>query len=351
MSAPSPGPARPTRSPRRASPVGRGTRAWRNLSRERRLAVFASLALFVTLFLPWYQETVIARGTTTLQNLSESLTGWGAFSFVEAAVLLVGVGVIALLFIRAEGHPFRVPFGDGAVITAAGFWTCVLVIWRIFDKQGTSNHGQLATTSGIEWGIFFALAAAAFLAYAGSRIRATTGPEDLHTDPGASRRADSSQRRRRGAVDPDAASGASRGAARGSAGELGAGSGAGADAPATDEIRPRRRRVERPDPGLFENVETEWPERPTEPRLTRRRMTDEERETEPGPPGSSPPAGGGAHPGAGDDTRPTEVTPGREATPGSEARTRQMTPPSTTAARRGRDADDQLTMPLDRQDQ
>jgi hypothetical protein len=348
MSEPS---SRPTRSPRRASPVGRVTRAWRNLSSERRLAVFASLALFVTLFLPWYQETVIARGTTTLQNLSESLTGWGAFSFVEAAVLLVAVGVIALVFIRAEGHPFRVPFGDGAVITAAGFWTCVLVIWRIFDKQGTSNHGQLATTSGIEWGIFFALAGAAFLAYAGSRIRATTGPEDLHTDPGATRRGDSSQRRRRRVVDPDAGRGASRGAGRGSATDRGAGPGAGPDTPAPDEIRPRRRRVERPDPELFENVETEWPERPTEPRLTRRRMTDEERATEPGPPGSSPPAGGDAHPGAGDDTRPTEATPGRKATPGSEARTRQMTPPSTTAARRGRDAEDQLTMPLDRDDQ
>ena len=46
------------------------------------------------------------------------------------------------------------------------------MVWRIFDKQGTSNHNQFATTSGIEWGIFVALAVAVFLTYAGNRIRA-----------------------------------------------------------------------------------------------------------------------------------------------------------------------------------
>ena len=29
------------------------------------------------------------------------------------------------------------------MITAAGFWTCVLIVWRIFDKQGTSGHGPV----------------------------------------------------------------------------------------------------------------------------------------------------------------------------------------------------------------
>ena len=61
--------------------------------------------------------------------------------------------------------------------TAAGFWTCVLIVWRIFDKEGTSRHGQIAYTSGIEWGIFVALAVAGLLAYAGSRIRIAHVPE------------------------------------------------------------------------------------------------------------------------------------------------------------------------------
>jgi hypothetical protein len=332
----------PPPSPR----VGSGfslPRAWRNLSQERRLAVYASLALFVSLFLPWYQETVIASGTTSLRSASASLTGWGAFSFVEAAVLLVACGVIALLFVRASGRAFRVPFGDGGVITAAGFWTCVLIVWRIFDKQGTSSHGVLATTSGVEWGIFVAFAVAALLAYAGSQIRATSGPDDLHLAPAGSRRARSRQRRQRGAPDrPDP----------------------GAE---QEEIRPLRSRVERRDRNLFETVDTDWPEEPTEPRLTRRRVTDDElrvgrlsgAEASPGTdypardaealdeagPTSSRRAASRRHDGAdaaGDGAG--------EPASASDARTRQMAPPSTPAARHPRDADDQLTMPLDRDD-
>ncbi len=167
--------------------AGRLRRAWRVLPPERRLAAYAACGLFFTLFLPWYQETVIASGRATrLQSLTESLTGWGAFSFVEAAVLLVAVGVLVLLVQRAEGRAFHLPGGDGWVITAAGAWTCLLIIWRIFDKQGADSHGQYATTSGIEWGIFVALAVAALLTYAGSRIRAAHQPEPpLPGEPGA----------------------------------------------------------------------------------------------------------------------------------------------------------------------
>ncbi len=152
--------------------------AWRKLPSERRLAAVAAILLFVSLFFPWYQETVIAKGSAAkLQSVSASMSGWGAFSFVEAAILLVAGAVLTLLYQRAEGRAFHIPGGDGGVIMAAGLWACVLVIWRIFDKQGTSSHGQFATTSGIEWGIFVALAVAGLLAYAGSRIRIAHVPE------------------------------------------------------------------------------------------------------------------------------------------------------------------------------
>ena len=177
-----------------AQRVGSGTsrlvRAWKALPNESRLAAYASVALFVTLFLPWYQVTLIATAKTArLQSASATITGWGAFSFVEAAVLIVAAGVLVLLFQRAEGRAFHLPGGDGGVIAAAGLWTCLLIVWRIFDKQGTSVRGPGATTSGIEWGIFIALAAAAFLAYSGSRIRAAHRPEPPlpgeHSPPGS----------------------------------------------------------------------------------------------------------------------------------------------------------------------
>ncbi len=161
-----------TATGRVGSGADRLSRAWRELATERRQAALAALGLFAALFLPWYQETVIATGGTRLQAARETLTGWASFSFVEAAVLLVAAGVLTLLFMRAEGRAFHLPGGDGWVITAAGFWTCLLIVWRIFDKQGTGSQGQFATSSGVEWGIFVALAVAALLTYSGTRVRA-----------------------------------------------------------------------------------------------------------------------------------------------------------------------------------
>jgi hypothetical protein len=181
---------------RTGSPPTRMLRAWRELPQERRLAALASVGLFFALFLPWYQETVFANGVTSLRSASSSLTGWGAFSFVEAAVLLVAAAVLILLFVRAEGQAFHVPGGDGGVITAAGFWTCVLIVWRIFDKEGTSRHGQIAYTSGIEWGIFVALGVAAVLTYAGSQIRLAHEPEPPLPGEQAQQRSGRRKRRR-----------------------------------------------------------------------------------------------------------------------------------------------------------
>ena len=159
------------------SGAGRLIRAWRAMPHERRLAAYASLGLFLTMFLPWYQRQFFVVIGGKLQPASDSQTAWGNFSFVEAAVLLVAAGVLTLLFQRAEGKAFHLPGGDGSVITVAGFWTCALIVWRIFDKQGGISRGQNVITYGIEWGIFVALAVAASLAYAGSRIRAAHRPE------------------------------------------------------------------------------------------------------------------------------------------------------------------------------
>ncbi|HSO97469.1 MAG TPA: hypothetical protein VLP43_00825 [Solirubrobacteraceae bacterium] len=163
------------RAARATSLGGRATRAWRVMSPEQRLAAGAAIGLFVALFLPWYQETIVTAGLRV--PVSASLTGWAAFSWVEAAVLLVAGGVLTLLFHRVEGRAFHLPGGDGVVIMAAGLWTCALVVWRVFDKEATPVKGPGISTSGIEWGIFVALGVAGVLAYAGSRLRAAHRPE------------------------------------------------------------------------------------------------------------------------------------------------------------------------------
>lgn len=147
--------------------------AWRRLGFEQRLAALAAAGLILTLFLPWYQETLVSARIGI--PLSATLSGWSAFSLAEAMVLLAAAGVLTLLFQRAEGHSFELPGGDGGVILGAGIWCCVLVVWRMFDKQEMSVSGPGIATAGTSWGIFVALGMAALLTYAGTRLR-SAGP-------------------------------------------------------------------------------------------------------------------------------------------------------------------------------
>ena len=149
--------------------------AWRALAPEGRLAAGAALALFVTMLLPWYQQTAVVSGRGQ-PLVSQNLSAFQVFSFVEAAVLLVALAVLALLFARAEGRAFHLPGGDGTVVMGAGLWVVLLLVWRLFDKPGIATRG-VAANVGVQWGIFFALAAAGLLAYAGSRMRRAALPE------------------------------------------------------------------------------------------------------------------------------------------------------------------------------
>ncbi|MGO9488154.1 MAG: hypothetical protein ACLQBB_03890 [Solirubrobacteraceae bacterium] len=150
--------------------VTRISRAWEAMDTDRHLALVGALGLFVSMFLPWYQQNAVVTSLKASPLQSRNLNAFQVFSFVEAAVLLVAVALLYMLYARAEGRTFTMPGGDGTVVFAAGVWTALLLIFRLFDKPGISSHG-VAGNVGVQWGIFFALAAAGLIAYAGSRMR------------------------------------------------------------------------------------------------------------------------------------------------------------------------------------
>src|SRR4051794_12380642 len=134
-----PGMAGASRSelPRRAAVGVLGT--WRRLNFEQRVAGVAALLLIVSTF--------------------------GPFSFVEAAIVVTGLAVLLLLRKRAEGREFHIPFGDGTVIAAAGAWSGVLIVIRLFDRPLGQN--------------LLALVCAALLVIAGLAERRKRPPDDL----------------------------------------------------------------------------------------------------------------------------------------------------------------------------
>jgi hypothetical protein len=112
---------------------------WRRVSFEQKVAVVGALLLIVSTF--------------------------GPFSFVEAAEVLVGLGVLALVGARGEGRHFHLPFGDGTVVMAAGIWAALLIVIRLFERPLGQN--------------LLALGCAAILGVAGAAERAKRPPDDL----------------------------------------------------------------------------------------------------------------------------------------------------------------------------
>lgn len=154
--------AGPSELPRRAA-VG-VVETFRRLNFEQRVAGVGAVLLIVSTF--------------------------GPFSFVEAAMVLTGLGVLFLLRKRAEGREFHVPFGDGTIIAAAGGWSAILILIRLFDRP----LGQA----------LLALVCAAILVVAGIAERRKHPPDDLPQPDAAEHQRDAAsvrdRRRRRGAA-------------------------------------------------------------------------------------------------------------------------------------------------------
>jgi hypothetical protein len=134
------------------------------VSKELQLAALAALVLAVSLFLPWYQKTLVVGRDLAQGNVS----ALGAFTFVEAAILLDCVAVLFLVWARSRQKGFHLPGGDGTAIILAGGWAVLLILYRALDQPDNM---------GIQWGMFVAFAAAGALVAAGLRVRTMHAPE------------------------------------------------------------------------------------------------------------------------------------------------------------------------------
>ncbi|MDX6680121.1 MAG: hypothetical protein QOG94_160 [Solirubrobacteraceae bacterium] len=142
------------------------------LDRDQRFAAISAAALIATMFLPWYEKSVVVAGSSRFAT--DAISAFGAVSFVEAAIFLVAAGVLVIVLTRAEGGRYHLPGGDGTVILGAGLWATALIFYRVFDRPDVSGGGG---TVGIQWGFFVAFVAAGALAVAGQRMRAAGRPE------------------------------------------------------------------------------------------------------------------------------------------------------------------------------
>jgi hypothetical protein len=146
-------------------------RAFAGLASEQRQVGLAALLVLVSLCLPWYEKSYTGIANGRLVPAHESKAAIFVPSFVEASIFLVAIAVLALMFFRGEGRAFHLPFGDGIVCSAAGAWVAFLVFYRFIDQPAGGTSKNIVYSYDLHWGIFFGLLAAAFLVYAGTRLR------------------------------------------------------------------------------------------------------------------------------------------------------------------------------------
>lgn len=122
--------------------------------------------------LPWYsEETVTQRGPGSIVRSGGSVSGLAGMSFIEASLLVVLIGVLALLWGRGSGRRFALPFPDGSLICAAAGWMGLLIVYRLFAKPHGVDSAQEHTLIGLNWGIFVSLLAVGVLFAAGFDLR------------------------------------------------------------------------------------------------------------------------------------------------------------------------------------
>jgi hypothetical protein len=153
----------------------------RLLDDGRKLAAAACTVFLVSLFLPWYGKSFVPTGTTTF--VKTNISAFGAFTWVEAALLLVDAAVLALLYLRSTGHRVELPAGDGTMIAIAGGWMIVLLIVRVFEKPDATGGAAGTATVGLQWGLLIAMACAGAILAAGIATRAIERATKLAAAP------------------------------------------------------------------------------------------------------------------------------------------------------------------------
>lgn len=153
-----------TKAPRRA-----GTelvRDLRGLGGDERLAVIGVAVIAGSLFLPWY-------GVPVANNLVQ--TGFGAFTWAEAAIMLTGAATVSLALRVGGGYVPPRPLREWALFVAAGIWIALILGYRMIKRPELSFDIDVISverTYQVRYGIFVALAGAGVIVAAGIRHRA-----------------------------------------------------------------------------------------------------------------------------------------------------------------------------------
>jgi hypothetical protein len=135
--------------------------AFRSLNANQRLAATGAMIVIGSMLLPWY-------GLQVSGGIAK--TGFGAFGWIEAALVLTLGAAFVLLYEYSFGRKLPLPLHQGTLLIVSGAWAVVLVLYRMFDRPDF-EFGPIHEAYDLRYGIFIALGGAVLIVVAGVRRR------------------------------------------------------------------------------------------------------------------------------------------------------------------------------------
>jgi hypothetical protein len=128
------------------------------------VAAASGVALLVSLFLPWYRPEVCIT-SYRVPDVSDcaGLTGWESLAAIDVLLAFVAASGVLLAIVTAVQRVPAVPIATSALVSIAGVFGVVLVLFRLIDiPDGASGRDWalwlgLAGAVGIPAGAFIAM--------------------------------------------------------------------------------------------------------------------------------------------------------------------------------------------------
>ena len=139
-----------------------GTHPRRSLTPAERLACIGAAVALGSMLLPWY-------GIPLTGGLSVS--GFNAFGFAAAALLVAVGGAVVVVMREAAGRPPVRPLRSADLVMLAGVWAALVAVYLMFDRP---DELAGSTRISLRIGPFVALGGCIAIVVAGMRMRANS---------------------------------------------------------------------------------------------------------------------------------------------------------------------------------
>jgi hypothetical protein len=122
------------------------------------VAAISGLVLIISLFLEWYNVSA----KSAFGSIGGGVSGWGALSFIDILLFVIGAVAIAVAALRAmNSMPRSLPATPGQIVLALGGLGVLLVLFRLVSIPDHGVGNLPGVDVGRSFGVFLAFLAAA----------------------------------------------------------------------------------------------------------------------------------------------------------------------------------------------